>query len=512
VKTQIIQLERHDDAISVKDKMEWRQTPRILLVWPTRGKILNRRLDLVYLKRHASSLGAQLALVTHHSDIKSFAGELDIPVYPNTRRAEQSHWRRSRKHRKKRNTKDFIQFQAQVGEGQDTKTPNLDDLRKLAHPKTPAWLIHPVTRVFAFTLGVLGILAIAAIFIPSAEIHITPKTKTEKISIPVSAYTDITLVNLSGDVPARGISLIVEGRSSIPTTGKIIIPLNAAHGSVKFSNLTESIVPVPEGIIVTTTGKDPIRFITLEDVSVPPEDDSGLVPVQAVLPGYSSNTSPGEVVAIEGPIGLSLTVTNPGHISGGSDRTVPAPHEDDYKLVKDLLLDELYKSALIEFEYLIPKDDYILSVDPSNYFIIEEKYSSENTEPSDKLELELQIEFQALTAAGEDLYKLGMGVLEANVPEGYAAQPSTFDFENISAPLIGKNGEYIWDMEAQWQVKAQIDEAKTVQLVQWLKPGETEKAIVSQLPVQTPINVVLEPSWWPRLPILPFRISIIENQ
>jgi len=54
VKTQIIQLEEHDDTISVKDKMDWSQTPRVLLVWPERGKVFRNRIDLVLLDRYLS--------------------------------------------------------------------------------------------------------------------------------------------------------------------------------------------------------------------------------------------------------------------------------------------------------------------------------------------------------------------------------------------------------------------------------------------------------------------------
>ena len=69
MKTQIIQLEAHDDIVSTRDKMGWSQTSRIVLVWPNKGKILDRRLDLVLLQRHSMLLGAQLALVTQEEEI-----------------------------------------------------------------------------------------------------------------------------------------------------------------------------------------------------------------------------------------------------------------------------------------------------------------------------------------------------------------------------------------------------------------------------------------------------------
>jgi len=62
MKTQVIQLDLHDDVTSVRDKMSWAKTPRILLVYPRRSHNLGRLLDLRLLQRHASILGAQLAI------------------------------------------------------------------------------------------------------------------------------------------------------------------------------------------------------------------------------------------------------------------------------------------------------------------------------------------------------------------------------------------------------------------------------------------------------------------
>jgi hypothetical protein len=66
MKTQLIPLESHDDLISIRDRMSWAKTPRILLVWPKSERIPLRPLDLKVLQRHATSLGAQLGLVTRH--------------------------------------------------------------------------------------------------------------------------------------------------------------------------------------------------------------------------------------------------------------------------------------------------------------------------------------------------------------------------------------------------------------------------------------------------------------
>ncbi len=94
MKTQIIQLEAHDDAISVRDKMGWSQAGRVVLVWPTRGRLLNHRLDLVLILRHSQSLGVQIALVTKDPEVRFQARSLGIPIYKTVRQAQAARWRR----------------------------------------------------------------------------------------------------------------------------------------------------------------------------------------------------------------------------------------------------------------------------------------------------------------------------------------------------------------------------------------------------------------------------------
>src|SRR5512143_2929590 len=88
MKTQIITLESHDDLISVRDRMSWAKTPRILLVWPKYEKVL---------QRHALSLGAQLGLVTRAHRVRQDAEALKIPVFESTGQAQRVAWPKPRR-------------------------------------------------------------------------------------------------------------------------------------------------------------------------------------------------------------------------------------------------------------------------------------------------------------------------------------------------------------------------------------------------------------------------------
>src|SRR5512134_1278429 len=92
MKTHIIQLEQYDDIVSARDKMSWAKGDRILMVWPERGRVLYRRLDLALLQRQSQAQGAQLALVTQDPEVRYFAPRLGIPVFKSLRKAQRAAW------------------------------------------------------------------------------------------------------------------------------------------------------------------------------------------------------------------------------------------------------------------------------------------------------------------------------------------------------------------------------------------------------------------------------------
>ena len=233
MKTQIIQLEVHDDTNSVKDKMDWSQTPRILLVWPDRGKVFQKRLDLVLLERYCSSHGSQLALLSSDPEVIFLAEEAGIPVFQSRRNAQTQPWRKSFREFER---KDLYQ---QVGEPRE-----IDFFERTDTPKPiefPAW-----GRILIFTIGVLAVLSIAGLLLPSAVVTIPEEGKTRNLKIPIQADPNLKNVNISGIIPARKMVLTIEAEKSRPTSGSLAVPAEYAGGEVVFTNLSESTISIPK--------------------------------------------------------------------------------------------------------------------------------------------------------------------------------------------------------------------------------------------------------------------------
>jgi hypothetical protein len=501
VKTQIIQLDPHDDVISASDRMGWGQTGRILLVWPEGEHVLFRRLDLVLLQRRSNSLGAQLALVTHDSEVRAYARELAIPVFSTLRRAQRAHWRVPRRYRRTR--LGLSAYDSSLAE-EDQSAARLPE-----RPPTEAKWLPPAVRLGIFTTGVLAILAIAALLLPGARLTLQPQSRFQEISLSIQANPQLNTYLISGYVPARPRSLVVEGLAYQDATGTVQVPTQAATGSVQFTNLTDQPVDVPAGTIVTTAGQDPIRYAVTRAGTVPGGAGQSIyLPVRAQQSGANGNQPANRLIALESDLGTFLTASNPLPISGGRQQSALAPSASDRQLLHSRLLSDLQRSALEELNNGLSAGDLLLPASLQVNHILEETYEPAESQPADRLSLSLRVEFQAQVVSGEDLQRLASAILDANLPAGFSAAPETLQVDNQTTPQVGPDGFFQWRLHARRQLFATLPQTQAIQLAVGLSPSQASQRLARDLPLASPPQIALTPAWWPRLPILPFRINV----
>jgi hypothetical protein len=230
LKTKIITLESHDDLISVRDKLSWAKTPRILLVWPKYEDVTLRLLDLKVLQRHADSLGAQMGLVTRRTNVKRDAESLNIPVFDSTASAQKDLWQAAAP-RKQR-----IPKPPQV----DLRTKR-DEIRI----QEPEWTKSLLGRVILFSISVLSVLTLAGLFLPRAVVTLHPESQNISVVIPVHAGPSFDTVSFTGNIPVEMISITVDAEQTKTITTQISIPTSKAKGFVQFQNLSSDEVPIP---------------------------------------------------------------------------------------------------------------------------------------------------------------------------------------------------------------------------------------------------------------------------
>ena len=492
MKTQIITLESHDDLISVRDRMSWAKTPRILLVWPKYEKVTLRQGDLKVLQRHALSLGAQLGLVTRARRVRQDAEALKIPVFESTGQAQRLAWPRIRRRR-------WLQH-APPGD--------LRERREQALVKEEAWRMHPATRVGAFMVGVASVLTLVALFIPRAQVVLHPQSKTQSVVLPVIAGPSVESVFITGSIPAREKRVIVEGTQTVIVTGQGVTPQSRAKGNVTFRNLTQQAVTIPLGTVVRTV--DNIRFETTEAGEVPAGLDETLaLPIEAVESGRSGNVDVETVVVVEGRLGLSLSVTNAEPVTGGRETPSIQASDADRERAKDALLETLKSDAHDRLVEELEPGDVLFDDTFAVSQVLAEVYDPPAGAAGTKLTLNMQVEYLALYADASDLTKLASLALNASIPSGFAAVSEALTLKPVTAPILNDDGFTRWTIRAERRILQQVSSAQVMQMIQGIRSQRAQSLLEKSLPLDDAPEIKLSPSWWPWVPIVPFRISVI---
>jgi len=498
VKTYIIQLESHDDVISVRDKMGWSKAPRILLIWPRRGNVLGRQVDLTLLQRRAASLGAQLGVVTRQEAVMAYAQELGIPVFRGARQAQQSRWRRPRGHARRLDWR----------KGQRAFVPP-DELRlqraafKTETPR-PGWL-----RLSAFAVGVLAVLALMAFFLPSAQVRLAPALRPQELTLDVWADPTIPVANPSGGMPAREISVVVEGSEQAPSTGSTSLPGRTADGRVVFTNLTAGSVDIPAETVVVTLDVPAVRFATTRAVTLEPGSGSTVeAPVRALTPGSAGNVEAGQVQALEGNTGLSVTVTNPTAIDGGTDQSGLAPTAKDYEGLYEKMLAALNVDAVEELTQQLNGVDALLPETVQVKRVLEAVREPEPGQPGDYARLRLRVEYTGWTIQPADLEQVAQTALEVDRPQNYQVVDGSLVIEQLSQPVMDENGRVRWQVKASRSLRAQWTDAQVAQALAGRSRGDAAEWLSSVLELAEAPQIQMSPNWWQRMPFLAFRIGV----
>ena len=493
MKTQIIQLEPHDDHISIRDKMNWSKTPRILLILPRRRRFNLNTLDLKLLKRHAKNLGADLGLVTKSSKIIRAANELNISVFSSNLSAQREAWHPSKSVKYKKST----------------RPRNLRKRQKEFQPTQAKWRTHLATRSFFFILGILAFFSVIFAFVPRATITLKPEKRVQSLIIPVRANANISEVFLSGSIPAYQQKVVLAESSSRKASGQVATPVEVAYGSVIFRNLTDLPVTIPTGTVIRSITDEEIRFETLDDAPIAGGVDAEVeVRIRALVFGERGNLDPNLIQAIEGGLGLWLAATNVNPTTDGRDDIVSTPTQRDREKLYDQTIEAIYKKA--EENFLAKSDgDLLFPNSAKNAEIIEEIYDPPEGESGDDISLKLRVSFEISYAKEEDLRYLAQSALLASLPQGFAPVPNSLhykaisDFENNAIDITS------WQMRVEQDLLPLFSASQIAKLTQGRSIENAVENLEENLALAEAPQIEVSPSWWKRIPIAPFRINIL---
>jgi hypothetical protein len=498
VKVQIIYLDASDDQISARDKLAWVQAPRALLVWPRRGSVLTSPLDLKLITRAARHRGTTLGLVTHDPTVRDHAADLGIPVFDSIDDLPEERWRVARNGKPRRPP-----IRESPADLADLRRRVLDQAADGKHPSG-------LSRWIAFVLSIASVLALLVFVVPSADIVLTPKTERQSLDLSLVLDPDASAATTEGRLPARRVETTLSAELRTPTTGFALAPSGLAKGTVVFTNLTGDEITIPAGTGVRP-GSDALstRFQTLESIALEAEEGAqASVEVQAVEPGPSGNLPPGALDAVEGPIGLSISVSNPERTSGG--RTGPQAGVSA-RDTQDLEL-EIRRMLLSQAEHTLGdelRNDEVLA--PASITIsqvLDRDFDHKVGEPAESLKLTLRAIVSGLAYSRSDLVELAEESLDTSLPPKMQAVPGSLGYEETPpTEAVGESPASI-RLRAWREVCPRLDTALARKLVRGLDQSGAVAVLARQFELGALPRIHLHPTWWPRMPLLEVRIAV----
>jgi len=493
---QIIYLEPDDDMVTVRDRLEWAQTKRVLLVVPPQCKGLTSPLALKLLKRQAAALSLEVALVSRDHRLRELAREQGIPVFSSVRRGQ----------RRKRWTSPLG---AQA-------LPTRRQLRRLAHPVTrPPSRMSWGERLVAALLLVIMVLLVGtllALVVPSAEVTLVPVQQSVYLAIPVRASPDVQAVDVENMlVPGEVMQVRVAGRGQIPTTGSRDAPDAPATGTVIFVNLLNQPVEIPQGTIVSTSAGTIIRFSTVETATLPAQRGATVqVPVEAVDPGPVGNVEAHLINVVEGPLALQVRVINEEPTSGGTVKPVKIVTMADKERLKATLLQQLQHEALSRLQAQVEEAEenkFILPESLQLDWVLSETYDHFVDEEADILSLDMRVQVSGLAVDADDVNALARTLLERQIPAGFQLVEKTLSFQRGEVTEVqGRDVTFL--MRASGMAAAYID-TRRIRSETRGQPLDVVTAYLQQnFALQEAPQLKVRPAWLKRMPWLPLRVRV----
>lgn len=499
MKTQVIQLDLNDDVVSVRDKMSWVKTERILLVFPRSSRLLSRRLDLTLLERHARTLGAQLGMVSRSLDARNHFAENGLPAFRSVGAAQREIWQLEKR---------------TARPPRHHKRPDLEAMRQwMTHPEA-SWRSRNDIRLGIFSLAVLAILAVLSLFIPSATIQVRSASRVQSLTFGISASPDVTMVNLAGSLPVHIASLVVEESRSIPTTGSVLLPDDSAQGLARFRNLGTEAVDIPAGTQISTQSNPAVTFVTLEAASVSAGfNQQVVVPIQAVEAGSQGNLPADVLVVIGSELGTRLAVTNIAPTQGGTDSMGAIQTSEDRASLREALLADILEKCRTDLPQTLADGDVFFPESLEVTQVLSESYFPAEGQSGESVSLTLRLQCQVQYAAQAEVAALAEMSLDAGLLEETFV-PGSADLVAFpaSTPVTGEDGVTHWDLTTQRTLYARLDARAIQQLVLGRRPEAASRLLSENLSLEEAPEIQVSPGWWPWMPLIPFRIHVSMEQ
>ena len=493
MKTTLIQIDPHDDLISIKDKMTWAKSQRILLFFPKGYPLDQSSLTVKLIRRYAEANGTQVGIITKNHIMREIASEQDITCFTSAPQAEKKTWPQPKQLIPTR------QFQG---------LEKIIEIKKVVNGTPKSKRIINLQKIITYSILLILSLAGLMVIFPSATITIYPETSKQEISYQVFADPGSNGINIRGILPAAKLSISVSGDLAADSTGKIIIPKTKATGEIEIRNLTDKALVLPRGTIVSTIGSTAIEFYLTADVTLPSSSDSiKTVAIEAVNAGETGNVGSNQITKAAG-LEQSILIANSKATSGGTQQSFSTPSESDYAKLENSLRTELISKCKSGFTSEVSENRTLLEKSIVIDKVITRTQTPKVGEPSERAILSLEVSCSALVVNQNDQNQLAKLLLDQEIPNQMIPVNDQIVVESVSPITVNSQGLFTWNATARRDLMQNWNKGGVFKLITGKKRMDAEKIFTNAFHQIRIPQIQITPSWWKWMPLLPDRIKV----
>ncbi|MBS3750878.1 MAG: hypothetical protein KGY39_05150, partial [Anaerolineales bacterium] len=225
--------------------------------------------------------------------------------------------------------------------------------------------------------------------------------------------------------------------------------------------------------------------------------------------GSSANQEAGAVSGIGADFGADLTVTNPQPIRGGEDIYLSIPSERDKQTLTEQVIQDVKEDAQERLGQKMEPGDMLISESPIIKEIEKKEFTPPEGEPGETLEVNIRVKVSGWIVKDQDLRTLAQDVMQTNqYTDQYQPVSDTLTYQPDTKITVHDNREAEWMLAIKWQRKPSVKESEIVSTVLGQTPSRAKRQLTEKYNLSNPPRISIIPSWWPRLPFLPFRIKV----
>ncbi|MGA9399199.1 MAG: hypothetical protein WBV22_13195 [Anaerolineaceae bacterium] len=489
MKTQIIQCDGFDDLRSLLDRLKWVKARRALLVFPVNNPPSLSKLDLTLLSRKATSLQFELGFVSSDPIVKHAVQLAGLPVFASIEESRQTAWNTGHPRTPVKHHRTFINQRLAV------KRPSEHIL--------PGWV-----RWLAFGLAALAVITLLAALLPGAKVELNLPRGEQSGVLVVPAGTNRPVSDLIAGIPLYQLSLEVSANIQQETTGRVPVGDIPASGLVEITNLTDLALIIPSDAVVRSL-EPAYRYKVKQSGNLPARSGSTIsLPVEEMDGnGSDGNLPAGAIVAMDPPLGLSVSVTNPEALSGGTLKTSPALAQADLLAADNAIEKALALAFIQKVPTSMPENAGLIQDSIVQGFLRETSTPPSYDRPLLSFDVNNVAEMTGTYYLESDLEQWAELALDASLIAGQIEVPGSLEVEILSTQYLSGTEAYI-TIRTTRQTIPEFDPASVAVALRGLKPESALKMIRTQLFPGSQPQITHNPGWWGWLPFIPMRITI----